>query len=148
MAARKVPPNRLWDEIRYNIESVKQDFAAELAEMIIDRTPILTGRLIRSVNINNGQNPKRQDRWRNKTEASGHSALRAQKKAAIRAQTRKRVKNSSFGKPWWIIAAAPYASYVHKALNVRNGRRYFMRLSKPDIEKAKAKALANNRRRA
>ena len=99
MAARKVPPNRLLDEIRYNVESVKQDFAAELAKMIIDRTPILTGRLIRSVNINNGQNPKKQDRWSNENEESSNNALRAQKKAAIRAQTRKRVKNSSLGKP-------------------------------------------------
>lgn len=148
MPARKVPPNRLWDEIRYNIESVKQDFAAELAEKIIERVPIDTGRLVRSININNGQNPKRQDRWRNKNPANNHSALRQQKKAAVRAQTRKRVKNSSFGSPWWIIAAAPYASYVHRAKNVFSGRRYFMRLSKPDIENAKKKALAANRRRA
>ena len=155
MPAKVVSPDQLWPAVRFLIENVKQDFAAEIGGEIVERTPIDTGRLIKSVNLNNGQNPKKQDRYR-PPESEGPrggtvykkegnpNGLRSKKKAAIRRQSRKRVAN---GKPWWIVASAPYASYVNKMPSVNSGRVHFMKITGTDVANARKKALKTGYKR-
>jgi len=119
---QQIDLGKLADAIDGSLRNNVGFVAAELADIVIIKAPVETGRMVRSINVNDGNNPKLTDTYRSDRVERNVAGLKSQKKRDIFQIVRRRLKRRGVNRRnavWWLTAAAPYSEHVHSGAAYR-----------------------------
>lgn len=121
MATQEIDITKLSEAVGASLNNSIGLIAAELAKVPIEQAPVRTGRLVKSIHVNDGNNPKFTDTYRSKEIEESPGAIKDSQVTLIEGEVNRRNtrrgKNKK-GAVWHITAAAPYSSYVHEGVPV------------------------------
>ncbi|WP_394239872.1 HK97 gp10 family phage protein [Vibrio astriarenae] len=122
MIEQQIDLNKLAEAIGSSVTNCVGLIASELADVAIEKAPVLTGRMVRSINVNDGNNPKLTDTYRSQRVEFNVAGIKNQQKMMIRNAVRRRMRRRGMNRQrevWWLVAAAPYSEYVHNGAAFR-----------------------------
>lgn len=123
MVEQEIDLNKLAAALGKSLTNNIGFLAEELADVIIAKAPVETGRMVRSINVNDGNNPKLTDTYRSQKVEKNVQGVKASQKLKIREAVNRRIKRRGTnrqGSIWWITSAAPYSTHVHSGQAYRN----------------------------
>lgn len=123
MVTQEIDLNKLAEAIGKSITNNIGLLAGELSDIALIKAPVDTGRMVRSINVNDGNNPVLTDSYRSQRVEQNPASLKASQKLKIRREVNRRMTRRGTNRKnetWWITAAAPYSVHVNSGQAYRN----------------------------
>lgn len=116
MITQNIDINKLAQAVGGSLENNLGFIAAELGDVVVSKAPVETGRMVRSISLTEGSNPKLRDAYRSTKIEKSVSRVKWNKKRQIRASAHRansRRSGRRRSSVWYLSAGAPYSSNVH-----------------------------------
>ncbi|PME16788.1 hypothetical protein BCV44_13375 [Vibrio cyclitrophicus] len=123
MIEQEIDLNKLAEALGKSLTNNMGFLAEELADVVLIKAPVETGRMVRSINVNDGNNPKLTDTYRSNKVEKNVQGVKASQKLKIRTAVNRRIRRRGSNRQnetWWLTSAAPYSGNVHSGQAYRN----------------------------